>query len=145
MEGDLVLDQIHFKFFVKITKTKGFWNSKNRSQDWTRDSIKTKFWNQEPDNIWFGPIQTSVKPMLGNSQVLGEIVLTGMANLWLTIFIKSENCPTQHWFGWVFGVEVSIVVYTTCKTCVCVNDLHLHLYCCYIYIYIYILHLHEPG
>lgn len=96
----------------------------------------------------FGPIQTSVKPMLGNSQVLGEIVLIGMANLWLsqrmepTIFIKNENCSTQHWFGWVFGVEVSIVVYTTCKTCVCVNDLHLHLYCCYIYIY---LHKHEPG
>ncbi len=56
MEPNLVLNQIGFKFFVEMTRTKGFKNSKNWSQDHTKGSIKNKkrvktkiegsFWNQ---------------------------------------------------------------------------------------------------
>ncbi len=42
MEPNLVLNQIGFKFFVKMTRTKGFKNSKNWSQDHTKGSIKIK-------------------------------------------------------------------------------------------------------
>jgi hypothetical protein len=42
MEPNLVLNQIGFKFFVEMTRTKGFKNSKNWSQDHTKGSIKNK-------------------------------------------------------------------------------------------------------
>jgi hypothetical protein len=42
MEPSLVLNQIGFKFFVKMTRTKGFLNSKNWSQHHTKGSIKNK-------------------------------------------------------------------------------------------------------
>jgi hypothetical protein len=42
MKADLVLNQTNSKFFVKIIRTKCFKNSKNLSQDQTRESIKNK-------------------------------------------------------------------------------------------------------
>ncbi len=40
MELNLVLNQIDFKFFVKMIETKGFRNPKNWSQDQIKGSIK---------------------------------------------------------------------------------------------------------
>jgi len=42
MEPNLVLSQLGFKFFVTMIKTKGFFNSKNWSQDHTKVPLKTK-------------------------------------------------------------------------------------------------------
>jgi hypothetical protein len=42
MEPNLVLNQIDFKFFVKMIETKGFRNPKNWSQDQIEGSIKNK-------------------------------------------------------------------------------------------------------
>jgi hypothetical protein len=42
MKADLIFNQTNSKFFVKITRTKGLKNSKNLSQDQTRESIKNK-------------------------------------------------------------------------------------------------------
>jgi hypothetical protein len=42
MKADLVSNQTNSKFFVKITRTKGFKNSKNLSQGQTRESIENK-------------------------------------------------------------------------------------------------------
>jgi hypothetical protein len=42
MELGLVLNQIHFKFFVKMTGTKDFRNPKNLSQDWSGGSIENQ-------------------------------------------------------------------------------------------------------
>jgi hypothetical protein len=42
MEPNLVLNKFGFKFFVKMTRTKGFLNSNNWSQDHIKGSIKNK-------------------------------------------------------------------------------------------------------
>ncbi len=42
IEPNLVLNQLGFKLFVTMIKTKGFLNSKNWSQDHTKGSIKNK-------------------------------------------------------------------------------------------------------
>jgi hypothetical protein len=42
MKLDLVLNYISFKYFMKMTRTKGFRNLKNQSQDWIKGSIENK-------------------------------------------------------------------------------------------------------
>ncbi len=61
IESELILNQINFKFFVKMITIGDFTNSNNQTQNQTRSSIRNKkkvktrikgsFWNQESDNI----------------------------------------------------------------------------------------------
>jgi hypothetical protein len=71
MKADLIFNHTNSKFFVKITKTKGFKNSKTLSQDQTRESIKNKktirtrtegsCWNQELNNTGLYQCWTDIR------------------------------------------------------------------------------------